>query len=68
MRRTKVFDDLRKVSQDTSTSDDLQAYVSLKFSGLDKSDHAIIVRSAGGKCDKDAFAKALRMQHWGVHE
>ena len=67
-RRSKAFSDLKKVGEETSISNDLQARLLLKFCGSDKSDRASVVSNAGNKCDKEAFGKALRMQRPNIHE
>ncbi len=67
-RRQQDFKELANVSSSTSVSDDIKAYLLLKFANVPPQQHPSVVSSAGNAYDSEKFIKALRMQFPNINE
>ena len=68
VRRSTDWDDLRKVSSDTSVSDDLRGYMLLRFSGLSRVEQTQVLASAGNSYSLKGIEASLRLQHPYAHK
>ena len=66
-RRTAEWDELRKVSSETSLSEDLRGYMLLRFSGLSRQEQSQVIASTGNKYELKPIEDALRLQHPYIH-
>ena len=63
VRRNTDWDELTKVSSDTSVSSDLRGYMLLRFSGLSRQEQTQVLSSAGNSYELKGIEASLRLQH-----
>eukprot|EP00974_Lingulodinium_polyedra_P014030 1358287-Lingulodinium_polyedra.AAC.1 len=67
VRRRREFTDLREVSEETQVSEDIQAALVLRFSGLSKREQSVALASNSNKFTLEGIECALRIQYADVH-
>ena len=68
VRRATDWEELKKVSVETSVSPDLQGYMLLRLSGLSRQEQTQVLSSAGNKYELKGIEAALRLQHPYAHQ